>query len=175
MSSAIISPSGVYRYRLDRFLFDSLAETPEDAIGRRAVFVMLNPSTADADTDDPTVRRCMDFARRIDCDTLTVVNLFAWRATDPKELLDRHRKGYEIVGKDTDEYIRQATESASEIVVAWGATIEKFGKFGRKRVNQVLDILTWHGGPVWCFGATKALHPRHPLYLAKDTAQEIYL
>jgi hypothetical protein len=67
---------GSYRYRLDRWW----------GPGKRLVFVMLNPSTADAMKDDQTIKRCMYFARREKCDGITVVNLFAWRTTFPSEL-----------------------------------------------------------------------------------------
>ena len=81
MSTATISPCGSYRYTLTRDL--GLAMKPK----RPCLFVMLNPSTADALMDDRTIRRCKGFATREGCTSLTVVNLFAFRATNPDDTL----------------------------------------------------------------------------------------
>lgn len=75
---AVLTDDGLYRYRLERAWGTDGTNT--------VLFVMLNPSTADALEDDPTVRRCMGFAAHLDCARLLVGNLFAWRATDPREL-----------------------------------------------------------------------------------------
>ena len=79
--SAVISPDGLYRYRLDRWW----GPESEGMGSNRMPFMMLNPSTADADEDDRTIRRCIGFAHREGCNGITVVNIGAYRATDPDE------------------------------------------------------------------------------------------
>lgn len=95
--SAIISPCGQYRYRLERAWDRSFPA---------AVFVCLNPSIADATLDDPTLRKCVGFARRWGCGHLVLVNLFALRATDPREM-KRHPSP---VGPDNDRHIQEAVQ-----------------------------------------------------------------
>lgn len=84
MSAAVISPDGVYRYRLDREL-----PTQLETRSRTVCFVMLNPSTADADQDDPTIRRCLGFAETWGYDKLVVVNLFGYPQRRPVRRTDR--------------------------------------------------------------------------------------
>ena len=152
--SAILSPDGVYRYRLTRQWREA------DGYGRRAVFVMLNPSTADAENDDPTIRRCMDFANSWGCDGLMVVNLYAFRATDPKAML----KAPDPVGPDNDTWIQRSLSYArlyeTPIVVAWGANAKL------DRVAQFTRLT--HGADWQCLGVTKDGQPRHPLYLRSE-------
>jgi hypothetical protein len=107
--SAVISPCGRYRYHLHRRIADS---------GRVATFVMLNPSRADAEIDDPTIHRVMGFARRWGCGELHVVNLFAFRATRPADL----RKAADPVGPENRDRIRRAVAVAADglVVCAWG-------------------------------------------------------
>jgi hypothetical protein len=88
---------------------------------------MLNPSTADATEDDPTIRRCVGFARRERCGVLEVVNLFAFRATNPQAL----RSAPDPVGPANDRFIEKAVERADLIVVAWGAVPRQSGEHGR--------------------------------------------
>lgn len=108
---ATISDCGMFRYQLSR----------RWGQGRPMLFVMLNPSTADASVDDPTIRKCIGFAQRNGCEAIEVVNLFAYRATDPRDLA---RAGYPI-GPLNDDHIAAAaasTKCAGGIVVcAWGA------------------------------------------------------
>lgn len=142
-ASATISTCGRYRYSLRRRWGSGLS----------LCVIMLNPSTADAVKDDPTVRRCVGFARREGWMGLEVVNLFAYRATSPKEL----KSSACPVGPGNDEAIRVACARAGRIVVAWGA----HGSF-MSRDKEVLESMT---RKVWCLGTTKRGHPRHPLYL----------
>lgn len=152
-SGAIIDQSGAYRYRLWR-TFDS---------GNGIVaFIMLNPSTADAEQTDPTLTRCMGFAKSWGYRRLEVVNLFAYRATDPKELL----KANDPIGPENDKYILEVVQSADMIVAAWG---EK-GKINRRN-QQVVNILK----PITDLHVLEMLkcgHPRHPLF-AKSNIQPI--
>lgn len=151
IKDAILSNDGVYRYNLIR---------EWDAINPSMLFVMLNPSTADAVEDDPTIRRCMGFARREDCGMIEVVNLFAYRATDPKEL---KKTDTPLVGVDNDEIIQLAAEESDIIVCAWGTNGTLNG-----RNKEVISLLQSVGKPIMCLGKTKDGHPKHPLYLPAD-------
>lgn len=152
-SSAVISEGGVYRYSLSRFWGDSKAN-------RLATWIMLNPSTADATEDDPTIRRCIRFTRRGNYDGLTVVNLFALRATDPWELAGHA----DPVGPDNDRWITSAATSSDLVIAAWGNHGTLNGR--DKTVLEMLDSLHVR---LACLGTTTGGHPRHPLYLRKDT------
>ena len=145
---AQFSDCGLYRYRLSR-TWNSW-EPP-------ALFVMLNPSTATADADDPTIKRCTRFAQRWGYGGLTVGNLFGYRATSPALL----RTVDDPVGPDNDNALRELQLDAGITVVAWGA---QGGLYRRDRA--VLDLLD---GPVSCLGLTASNQPRHPLYVPKLT------
>src|SRR6266540_5624421 len=110
--TAEISACGKYRYRLGR----EVGPWP-----RIACFVMLNPSTADHQVDDRTICRCMDFAQRWSCGELVVVNLFAFRATDPFEMM----LADDPVGRKNGDHIvsvaARAHNSGGLVVAAWGA------------------------------------------------------
>lgn len=125
------------------------------------LFVMLNPSTADEAEDDPTVRRCLGFAKREGFGELVVVNLYAFRATNPKEL----KQVFDPIGSENDEWIKNATEFADVTVAAWGANAEP------ARSCKVKRLLT---NPQH-LGLTKAGFPKHPLYLKADTQLEAWL
>jgi len=148
--AATIDPTGRYRYSLWR---------EWDASGPRVAFVLLNPSTADADRDDPTVRRCIGLARAWGCGSLEVVNLFACRATNPGVL----REVADAVGPENERYLREAARRAQRIVLAWGA---RGGLHGRDRV--ILRLLGT-GDPLDCLGTTRDGQPRHPLYVSNTT------
>jgi hypothetical protein len=146
--SAGLSPCGRYRYWLRRAWLHG-------GDGRTACFVMLNPSTADAGADDPTVRRCLAFVRAWGCSALEVRNLFALRATDPGALLS----AADPVGPEGDAQLALARDAAP-VVAAWGAGVP----FGRDRAALVLLA----GTPLYCLGTTKGGQPRHPLYVRGD-------
>lgn len=125
---------------------------------RWMLFVMLNPSTADASVDDPTIRKCKEFARRRNRN-LVVANLYAYRATDPRNL---KAAGYPV-GPDNDYWLRLALETLNpRVVVAWGA--------GRAITGEIAGALT--GRDLWCLGRTKSGNPRHPLFLSYATTLE---
>jgi len=143
--SAILSPCGKYRYRLSR----------KWSVGPQVCWIMLNPSTADHEVDDPTVTRVVNFSRRWGNGGLVVVNLFAWRATDPKELL----KCDDPEGPDNDQHIVEAV-TGRRVMVAWGA--------GGTLLDQnkwVLKLIHENGIKPECLGVTKSGQPRHPLFL----------
>jgi hypothetical protein len=148
-NSAGLSDCGRYRYWLRR-------SWKTGGGGRVVCFVMLNPSTADHEADDPTVRRCMAFTRSWGFSALSVRNLFALRATDPAELLEAD----DPVGPSGDAELA-AAGAADLVVAAWGASVP----FGREA--RALEILA--GVPLHCLGLTKSGAPRHPLYVRGDT------
>ncbi len=157
---AVMSIDQAYRYQLTRRWGDDEASV---------TWVMLNPSTADADVDDPTIRRCIGFSRSWGFDALTVVNLFAYRATDPKALA----LADEPVGQVNYRHVREAIEDSAGVVCAWGAHARKVRQF--PYTPDVRDLAARCRVPVFCLGTTKAGDPRHPLYLAADTPLITYL
>lgn len=150
MEIAIFSNCGTYRYVLRRRLNTHLRQV------KTIMFVMLNPSTADAIEDDPTIRRCISFAKREGFTHMTVCNLFALRATDSKELL----KAEDPIGPTNDEHLEREACYHDFRVAAWGAH-----KMAKQRAEEV--ILKY--GPFHCLGTNKDGSPKHPLYLAKST------
>ncbi len=160
LGRALFSPCQAYRYTLHRTL-------RKDGLGI-CVFIMLNPSTATAETNDPTVRRCIGYATDWGYRTLTVLNAFAFRGTDPKDM----KAADEPVGPDNDHWIRTIAQSESlrRVIVAWG----KDG-IHRDRDLAVMRILTQRGTPVFCLGTNLDGTPRHPLYLRKDLIPTEYL
>lgn len=129
------------------------------ALPSTILFVMLNPSTADDEQDDPTIRRCIGFAKRGGFARLEVVNLFTVRATDPKELLSL--PVYDLNLPDADDIIRDAASRASLVVCAWGAA-----RRWSMRACEVTKILREGGRNLFCLGKTSdGLFPRHPLYM----------
>lgn len=123
------------------------------------LFIMLNPSTADADNDDATIKKCMMFAEREGATMLTVVNLFALRATDPNEL----KKAEDPEGPGNDYRIEEEIEkhACGLIVIAWGAH-----PFAGVRAQYFLNNFN---GVFYCLGVNKNGSPKHPLYLSKNT------
>lgn len=152
-SGAVLSDCGRYRYTLTR----------RWAPGAPMLFVMLNPSTADASMDDPTIRRCIGFAKREGCGALEVVNLFAFRATDPAAL----STATDPIGPDNDRHIVEAAVRGGVIVAAWGASVPAAL---RTRPAQVGRLLRETRLRLWCLGMTSGGAPRHPLYVRGDAA-----
>lgn len=152
---AVIDLMELYRYSLWR---------EWDANVSRVAFVMLNPSRADATTDDPTIRRCISFAQSWGYGSLEVVNLFAYRASKPAEL----KKVANPIGSENDYYLEKAVKSADKIIVAWG----NYGNF-RNRCREVLDLLTSFD-KLYCLGITNRGYARHPLYIKSNTKLVYY-
>ncbi len=147
---AIFDVSSRYRYSLWR---GWSADHP------RIAFILLNPSTADEHRNDPTIRRCIGFARAWNFGSIEVVNLFAYRATDYRELF----KASEPVGAENNRFLIQAVERSSTIVLGWGTK----GMF-ISRDRQVMSLLTGRNN-LYCLGFTKDGLPRHPLYIKSNT------
>lgn len=160
--SAVLSPCGGYRYALRRSW----------GPGGTVAFVMLNPSTADATVDDPTVRRCMGFARSLGMDGVSVVNLFAFRATNPDLLWSNRAHG--IVGAEgdavgeTDRHIVQEARSASVVICAWGGLScpAAHRSFVHTRARWVSRMLVGQGVALHALWTTAEGWPAHPLYLS---------
>lgn len=157
-ASAILSDDGLYRY--------SLLRTWTPGLGS-VMFVMLNPSTADASKDDPTIRRCVGFAKAWGFGGLIVTNLYAYRATKPDDLWSAQSRGVDIVGPEADGWIRaHAASNAKLIVAAWGNNGEP------QRIWRVQQAL--RGYDVHALGLTAAHQPRHPLYVRGATEPTIW-
>ena len=122
--------------------------------------VMLNPSTADAEKDDPTIRRCIAFASRERFGGVEILNLFAFRATAPADL----KAAADPIGPDNDRHLRALFARHRTIVAAWGT----HGGY-RGRAEAVLGMAAGLGVTLTCLGRTAAGYPRHPLYLAGDS------
>lgn len=159
--NAYFSDDKRYRYRLERVWNELSAD-------RRFVVIGLNPSTADHIVDDPTIRRCMGFAHRENYRRLTMLNLFPFRATDPKAM----KKFYQSINfQDANQYtnvrtIKESIDPRKDLVVAaWGV----HGSFcGQDWIMRLL--LHSMGIRLHTFGPlTKHGHPKHPLYLPLNT------
>ncbi|SDY72803.1 DUF1643 domain-containing protein [Citreimonas salinaria] len=146
-SLALYSPCLRYRYGLRR-IWDPTA--PE------ILFVMLNPSTATEERNDPTIERCQRRAVRLGFGGVRIANLFAWRATRPADL----RRAADPVGSETDALLRDWSDGVAVTIAAWGV----HGTL-RDRASQVAPLLR---GDVRHLGLTRDGHPRHPLYVRND-------
>ena len=144
--TALFSPCRTFRYRLGRRWSD----------GPVLAFIMLNPSCADEHIDDPSVRRCIGFAQRLEYGGPEVVNLYAFLATEPAEL---RRAGYPV-GPDNDQQITEAVHESSRVVAAWGVHSARLG-----RPKEVLGLLSRLGATPYCLRVTSSGHPEHPLRL----------
>ncbi len=143
---ARFSKCGRYRWSLERIW--------PRGNGQTVCFVMLNPSTADAVADDPTIRRCMGFAQSCGYSRLVVRNLFPIRATNPRDLL---KLDHPTAGASGTNALRRALK-ADIVIAAWGG----FVPFDRDAIARRL----FRGRDLYCLGVTKNGNPRHPLYVA---------
>lgn len=133
----------------------------------RLLWVMLNPSTADANTDDPTIRRCINFSKQWGYGGLDVVNLFAFRTPYPGRLLNVDCP----VGIDNDQHLEDAVRRADTIIAAWG-----WRGLYRNRSSDVCHLLKRDAaGRVFCLGRVQNGSPRHPLYVSANTKLQAYL
>lgn len=151
---AVISQSGVYRYELYR-IWDR--EKP------KVLFIMLNPSTADHTKDDPTIRRCMDFANSWGYGGIYVCNLYAARTSDPRVLKSAHNAGVDIVGDENLKHIEESFFKTSKVIFAWGSS--KPDKMAYQNHTEGI-IAKYYDAE--CLGKNKDGSPKHPLYLKKD-------
>lgn len=148
---AVISDCGIYRYSLIRRWADD---------GPVATFLMLNPSVADAEKDDNTIRRDIGFARAWGCAAMVALNLYAFRATQPRVLWT----AIDPVGPENDAFLSRYAQRASDrgwpLIAAWGA---------HARPDRVAAVLALPGmTALQALGVTKSGAPRHPLYVKAD-------
>lgn len=155
--TACLSECGRYRSSLGRS-WDNSKEA--------ALFIMLNPSTADASVDDPTIRRCMGFARRWNLGGILVVNLFQLRATDPAALLTQT----DLNPPGADDTIANLMAYTDTVIAAWGALSKRLSY----RAAEVAAIARKRDKRLYHLGLTKDGSPRHPLYLRGDASPELY-
>lgn len=150
-STARFSPCRLYRYELWRKWAD----------GPYLQIIGLNPSTADETNDDPTIRRCIDFAKRWGFGSLCMTNAFAYRATKPEDM----KAQAEPIGEDNDATIARLAAGAGMVLAAWGVHGDHIG-----RDETLLAMLP----ALHCLGFTKDGHPKHPLYIRADTQPTPY-
>lgn len=153
--TAEISKCGLYRYRLDR------SWAPERG---QVCWIMLNPSTADAEVDDATIRRCIGFTERFGRGELVVVNLFGFRSTNPKQLW----RATDPSGPENGNWIIKEICRADIVVAAWGALKRPLPEI----VYDVSNAAQYFQKELQCLGATKHRDPRHPLYVRGDKELE---
>jgi len=156
VKDAIFDKSKKYRYVLER----SWGINENNILN----FILLNPSTADATHDDPTVRACVEFAKQWKFDGILITNLFAFRATNPAKMKScRNPHGFQ-----NDEYIKSIAKKSRMVVVAWG----NHGTHCA-RDKEVLKILNTINQP-FCLGNTKLGNPKHPLYVKRTIKPILY-
>jgi hypothetical protein len=154
--SAIISDDGLYRYRLEREVFSWQKKV--------IAYFGVNPSTADAEADDATVRKWTGFAKLYGARRFVVGNVFAYRATDVTELADVA----DPVGPANHEHLRLIIEEADLLVPCWGSR-QKVPKELRVELDKLFFALVKTNKPVYVFGRTASGDPKHPLFLSYNT------
>lgn len=155
-STAVYSDCEKYRYLLTRTW---------DAGGKKALFVMLNPSTATEVQNDPTVERCERRARTLGFGAFRVTNIFAWRDTDPRAM----RAAADPVGPANDGAISDSCAWADQIIAAWGTHGAHLDQG-----PHIARLLRATGRPIYHLGLTKDGHPKHPLYIAYAQQPELW-
>ena len=149
-TTALLSEDKLYRYQLLRVWDETLP---------RVLFVMLNPSTADATKDDPTIRRVISFAKSWGYGGVYVGNLFAFRSTDPKGL--KYVK--DPIGENNIQHIQAMVGLVDKIIYAWGNN--------QKEPKWLSELVP----TPYCIDISKKGVPKHPLYLKKDTQPNLYI
>jgi hypothetical protein len=155
---AVFSPDRLRRYILTRAI-GSLT-------GRVLAGIGANPSTADAFTNDATIRRGIGFASAWGCELYVMLNAYGWRATDPGDMWREWKRGEDIIGAHNDLAIGLVLDLLGEHdipLAAWGAIPRP------ERAHQVAAIATTARVRLQCLGVTKSGAPKHPLYLAANT------
>lgn len=153
---AILDESRMYRYVLIR----KWGNNEDNFVN----FILLNPSRADERFDDPTIKACITFAQNWWFDGFYVTNLFAFRATKPKDL----KKVLDPIGLLNNRHLGETAKKSKKVVIAWG----NHGSF-KERDKEVLQILTRICTP-HCIQKLKNGSPKHPLYIKRDTKPIIF-
>lgn len=157
---ADLSEDQRYRYNLLRYWGDS-----QYPFTNTVAFVGLNPSTADASEDDPTIRRCREFAKSWGMSGMWMVNLFAFRATDPKAM----KRDPLPVGPRNNHTLLMICAKVDQVIVCWGNHGTHL-----KRNLAVTQLLTQAGITLYCLKRSKAGNPGHPLYLKADSERILF-
>ena len=160
--SAILSECGSYRYRLERQVAPMFITKP-------VMFIGINPSTADAENDDATVRKLIGFTQRWGYSSFILGNVFAWRSTDVRQLPERCK----AIGPDNYRTLKAMMEEAACIVPCWGNT-NKVPKTHRCQFEVVCAMLLIAEKPVRIFGRTNRGDPLHPLLLPYSTEMQTW-
>lgn len=150
--NAIFSDCRIYRYALWR----------RWGSGDYAMFIGLNPSTADEANDDPTVRRCIAFAKTWGYGALCMANLFAYRSPHPEDL----RKAIDPIGRENDSTLQALAHDAAMVIAAWGT----HGTYMRR--DKAVRLLV---PELYYLRLTKDGHPGHPLYLSASLKPQRWL
>lgn len=153
IKDAILSEDRKYRYILSR-IWDETKPT--------VLFIGLNPSTADENEDDPTIRRCINFAKNWGFGGLLMANLFAFRSTNPQALYSAQ----DPIGSENNYYIKKYAEKSALIIACWG----NHGRFNN-RSQQVYDLID----SLNCLDTNKSGEPKHPLYIRSDAKPKPYV
>ena len=162
-AGAVISDDGVYRYSLERtwegtdFLF---------------LFIMLNPSTADAQQSDPTLEKCIKYAKKEGASGVLIVNLFGYRTPSPSVLKAEFLNGTNVVGKENDFYVKSLLLRASRVVCAWGNLPHPRMQY---REQEIINLITKSGISAFCLKKNLNGTPGHPLYLRGDLTFQSFL
>ena len=159
MNCAVVSPCGTYRYLLHRDLASA-------GVRGHVLWVMANPSTADAYSDDPTVRRVRGFSLRWGFSSVAIVNVYAFRSFSPASLTAAHRAGIDVRGPHNSWHVMRAARAADRIILAWGKVFS--GEHWDESKSLVLRALRQRAPsvPMYALGLTPGGAPRHPLYLS---------
>jgi hypothetical protein len=144
ISSAVLSADRQYRYLLERQWCEE---------GKTVAFICLNPSTADENVDDPTVRRCVNFAKSWGGNRLLIGNIFAYRSTDPRFL----QECLDPIGPDNENWLQHIAEQSDILIAAWG--------MNGKLLNRGRTVLERFPGKFSALRLTSDGNPGHPLYL----------
>ncbi|NEQ52785.1 MAG: DUF1643 domain-containing protein [Leptolyngbya sp. SIO3F4] len=152
VGSAIFDSSHKYRYCLTR-------SWPANHVSQ-VTFIMLNPSQANAEQDDPTLRACSQFAKAWGYTQLTVVNLFAYRTSKPENLASET----DPIGPSNDRYLLAATDASKQVILAWG----NWGTL-LNRAQAVVQLLKPYRSKLYCLSYNRSGQPRHPLYIKRNT------
>lgn len=156
-STAVYSDCEAYRYSLTRVWDDSAP---------RVMFVMLNPSKATEVQNDPTIERCERRARALGFGAFRATNIFAFRATDPRDM----KAAADPAGPGNDAILLEGLDWADQVVCGWGAHGDHLDQG-----HRVEAMLKARGKPLHHLGLTKAGHPRHPLYIAYVQVPQLWI
>lgn len=159
-NGAAFSPCRTWRYALWRFWDDRKP---------RVAFIGLNPSTADESKDDPTIRRCITFSKKWGFGGMYMLNLYAFRATKPIDMV----QSADPVGPENQELLGAYAAGSELVIAAWGSIEVRY----RPRLEwqtRIKATLASIAKPVYCLGRTQDGSPRHPLYVRGDTQREVF-